>query len=104
MPWSSASRGRTELHRLAVDDQLAVVVRVQPGHDLDQGRLAGAVVAEDAGDLAGVDGQVDPLERADGAVGLADVDHLDQRHLVQGGALSGVRSTVAVMSAHLFAA
>ena len=60
-------------------------MRVQTGDDLDQGRLAGAVVAEDAGHLAGVHGQVDAFEGADGAVGLADVFHLDQRlALVQG--------------------
>jgi hypothetical protein len=60
-------------------------VRVQPGDDLDQGRLARAVVAKDARDLAGVDGQVDPLERADRAVRLSDVRHLHQRFtLVQG--------------------
>ena len=63
---------------VAVDLHRALVVGVQAGDDLDQGRLAGAVVAEDAGHLAGPDGEVDPLEGADRPVGLADVDHLDE--------------------------
>ena len=73
MPCARESRGEENDDLLAVDLHRALVVRVQAGDDLDQGRLAGAVVAEDAGDLAGVDGQVDALEGADGAVGLADV-------------------------------
>ena len=58
---------------------VALVVRVQPRDDLDQGRLAGAVVAEDAGDLARPDLEVDAAQGPDGAVGLADVHHLDER-------------------------
>ena len=92
---------RAEVHLLAVDLQRALVVRVQAGDDLDQGRLAGAVVAEHAGDLAGVDRQVDALERPDGAVDLADVDHLDERlALVQ--AAVGVFSRVSVMASPPF--
>ena len=70
---------------LAVDLQGALGMPVQPGHDLDQGRLAGPVVTQHAGHLAGADRQVDPGQRPDRAVGLADVGHLDQRlTLVQG--------------------
>ena len=50
---SSASRGRAEVRRLAVDEELALVGLVHAGEDLDQRRLAGAVVAEHAGHLAG---------------------------------------------------
>jgi hypothetical protein len=53
-------------------------VLVQAGHDLDERRLAGTVVTEDAGDLAGVDLEVDALQRIDVAVGLADVFHDDE--------------------------
>ena len=67
-----------EVDLLAVDLQGAVVVRMQAGDDLDQRRLAGAVVAEHPRDLARPDREVDALERPDGAVALADVDHLDQ--------------------------
>src|SRR6478752_4473583 len=70
---------RREADLLAVDLHRALVVRVEAGHDLDQGRLAGAVVAEDAGHLAGAHREVDALEGADGAVRLADVLHLDER-------------------------
>ena len=70
---------------LPVDLQGALGVPVQPGHDLDQGGLAGTVVTQHAGHLTGADGQVDPGQRPDRAVGLADVVHLDQRlTLVQG--------------------
>jgi hypothetical protein len=82
--------------RVAVDLEGALGVRVQPGDDFDQGGLAGAVVAQHAGHLAGVDGQVDAGQGDDGAEGLADVLHLDQRFTgVQGGV--GVLASVSVM-------
>jgi hypothetical protein len=37
----------------AVDDELAVTVLVRAGEDLDERGLAGTVVSEHAGDLAG---------------------------------------------------
>ena len=65
--------------RVAVDLEGALGVWVQPGDDFDQGGLAGAVVAQHAGHLAGVDLQVDPGQGDDRAEGLADVLHLHQR-------------------------
>ena len=64
--------------RLAVYLQRARAVRVEAGDDFDQGGLAGAVVTEDAGHLAGVHRQVDALQGGDGTVALAHALHLDQ--------------------------
>ena len=94
--------GEANVHLLPVDLQRALVVRVQPGHDLDQGRLAGAVVTEHAGHLAGVDRQVDALQRADRAVGLADVDHLDQRLALVQGRVGVFAAVVSVMTQPTF--
>ena len=52
MPRSSASRGPDMRHRLALDHDLARARLVHARERLDQGRLAGAVVAEQAVDLA----------------------------------------------------
>jgi hypothetical protein len=41
---------------------------VRAGQDLDQRRLAGAVVADEADGLAGMDGEVDILQRVHAAV------------------------------------
>ena len=51
---------------------------MQPGDDFDQRGFAGAVVAQHAGHLPGAHGQVDALQRDDGAERLAHVLHLDQ--------------------------
>ena len=50
--------------------------------DLDRRRLAGAVRAEQAEDLAGRDLEVDPAHRLDAVVRLAQADHGDgTRHI-----------------------
>ena len=72
MPSSVASCGRADRHRLAVEADLTVVRRVDAGDHLDQRRLAGAVVADEPDDLAGVELEVDAVERLDGAEPLAD--------------------------------
>jgi hypothetical protein len=55
-----AREGRVGDHVMAVDRDRPGIGSQQP-HDLvDERRLAGAVVAEEAVDLAGVDGEVDP--------------------------------------------
>ncbi len=104
MPLPSASLGESNFDRLAVDEQLALGLLVQTGDDLDQRRLAGTVVAEDAGHLAGMHPQRDVLERGDVAVGLADVLQLDQRHLAAGRGLVHVDDQLLRSSGHLFAA
>ena len=65
-----------QLRRLAGDVEAgdagaAAVGREQGGEDADRGRLAGAVGPEQAEHGAGGDPQVDPVERAHVAVGLA---------------------------------
>src|SRR5690606_38824499 len=68
-----------EPYRLPLHQVLTGVVLVRPGQDLDQRGLAGAVVAEHAGDLTGVDHGGHPVERDDAAVALADLPDLQQR-------------------------
>ena len=57
---------------LAVDLDLAAVGRDEPDQDLHQRRLAGAVLAEDAVDLAAVEVEVDAVAGDDVAVALGD--------------------------------
>ena len=49
-------------HRLAVEQHLAAVDRVDARHALDQRRLARAVVADERGDLTGPHREVDPVQ------------------------------------------
>ncbi len=67
---------RLEGHRLAVEHDLAGARCLGTGQALDQRRLAGAVVADDREDLARVELEVDGVQRDDVAVGLDDVDGL----------------------------
>ncbi|UUZ61951.1 hypothetical protein LP418_12585 [Nocardioides sp. B-3] len=53
------------VRRLAVQLDRPAGRRRQPEHHVDGGGLAGAVGAEEGDDLAGLDGQVDPLDRDD---------------------------------------
>ena len=59
--------GLMKMHRLAADADLAVGGREIAGDDLDQGRLAGAVVAHEPQDFAGLERQIDFVQRMDGA-------------------------------------
>src|ERR1700730_1185295 len=65
--------------RLAVDHVFALIMDKQPGDDRDQRRLAGAVIAQDAGHLALANAQVHAAKRADVSVVFADVVELDDR-------------------------
>src|SRR5206468_9322 len=53
--------------------RLAAVWARERGQDLDRGRLAGSVRAEQAEDRARLDGEAEPVERADAAVRLSQV-------------------------------
>ena len=70
---------RVQVAVLAVDEDFALVVGLDTGETLDQGRLSGAVVADEGSDLAGVDLQVHALEDADRAERLLHADQLDDR-------------------------
>ena len=63
----------------AVDEDLALVVGLHAGETLDEGRLSGAVVADQGGDLAGVDLEVHALEDADRTERFLHADQLDDR-------------------------
>ena len=67
-----------EAHLLALPGDRALVGLVHPGEHLDQGRLAGAVLAEQAVHLTGTDVEVDPGERHDARETLHDVRHAQQ--------------------------
>ena len=73
-----------DVDRLAVEHDLAAVRRVDAGDALDQGRLAGAVVADEGHHLAGPDLEVDLRERLDGAEALRDPVELEQRTSMPG--------------------
>ncbi len=68
-----------EVDRLAGEDQLPGAWLERPGQDLDQGRLAGAVVAEQRHHLARMDLEADPVEGGDRAEALADAIRPEQR-------------------------
>ena len=69
---------RAEMHRPAVDRHAAVVLAVQAGDDLHQGRLAGAVLAHQAVDLAGAQHEVDVAQGRDAAERLGDAASVRQ--------------------------
>ena len=74
------TRTAAPLVRLALDLVGAVGVLVQAGDDLDQGGLAGPVVTQHAGDLAGSHLHVDVVQRDHRAIAFPGVDQADQRH------------------------
>ena len=67
---------------LAAEADRAGVGGVDAGDRLDHRRLAGAVVADEADHLAGVDGEVDPVQCLDRAESLADSLQLEERSAV----------------------
>src|SRR5215472_10811602 len=97
------SARRVEVHLLALDEQPALVLLLHAGEDLDQARLAGAVVAEDARDLVRVDVHAHVAERDHVAVVLRDPVGLEQ--VRRGGGLAHrtfcarLRTTVLRMTA-----
>ena len=70
---------RRERDRRAVEDDLAVVGLVDSRHTFDQRRLARAVVAEQADDLAAPHLQAHAVDRRQPAETLAQVADLQQR-------------------------
>ena len=70
--------GAGDGHRLPLPDQLALIDRVDPGDALDQGRLAGAVVADEGHDLAVGRAQVRATQGVDRAEALEDSLRLQQ--------------------------
>ena len=73
MPAAIASRGDAKRDLAAVEEHPARVGPVDAGDDLDQRRLAGAVLAHQRVDLAGPEVERDVVERLDAGEGLARV-------------------------------
>ena len=67
MPCSIASRGLRRRERLALPAHLAAIGLDESGEDLQQRRLAGAVLADQRVRLALGDVEADAAERVDGA-------------------------------------
>ena len=89
--------GRAGLRRpvpvgLAVEQDLALVEAVDPGQQLDQRRLAGAVLAQQRQDRAGADVEVDPVDRQRAAEALGDAGEAQQQRLSHARRLSGRRT------------
>ena len=92
MPRSIAACGRRQRDRLALPQDLALVGLVAGREHLDQRRLAGAVLAEQAVHLAGADVELDAAQGEDAGEALDDAAHLQQRLGRRGRRRSGCRS------------
>ena len=68
-----------EVHALAVQEDLALVRLERARQRLDQRRLAGAVVADDREDLAGVELEVGAVQGDDVAEALDEPARLEDR-------------------------
>ena len=79
MPSAWASCGRGEDPLLARDLDAAGIRPLGTGQDLEQRRLAGAVLAEQAVDLAGVEIERDVVQRLHAGVELGDPGDPQQR-------------------------
>ena len=88
-----ARRAVAERERVAVDlGGPAVVGLVEAGEDLDQRRLAGAVLADERADLAGLDREADVVERPLATERLRHVGHREGgSHAASWGAAVGHR-------------
>jgi hypothetical protein len=71
------ARPRGGVHPLSAPAHLAAVGREHPEHDPHRRRLAGAVGPDEAEQLAGRDGERDPVERDDVAVAAGEVGQLE---------------------------
>ena len=71
-PAALAADGRGEADIGSREAHAAGIGLDHAGDDLDQRRLAGAVLAEHRMDLAALAGEVDALERAHAAIALGD--------------------------------
>ena len=72
MPRANASSGLAIFTAAAFEVELAAIGLMSAGDRLDEGRLAGAVVADQSLDLAGIDIEVDLTKRTQGPEELAN--------------------------------
>src|SRR5581483_3724134 len=75
-------------HRLAVEEELALVHRVDAGDALDERRLAGAVVADEGHHLALAHLEIDVGQGLDGAEGLRHSAQLEEGGVAHVGVMS----------------
>src|SRR5690606_26458415 len=68
----------------AVDADTALVRIVEAGKELDDGGLAGAVLADQRQGLAGGDGEIEAADRPGLGVGVAEADILEAHALADG--------------------
>ncbi len=80
IPAACAAAGDANATGSVVEQQAAGVGLDDAGHDLDQRRLAGAVLAQHGVDAAGLDREIGALERAHAAVALGHALHHEQAH------------------------
>ena len=78
----AAHRIALRVHQPVADVEATAGRLEHAGHDLDQGRLAGAVVADQADDLVGADLEIDVPERDHVAERHVDVLHPHRMHVV----------------------
>ena len=76
--------GVREVNRSALHPDLALVALLDAGQDLDEGRLAGAVLADEGVDLARVERKGHVLERLRHVEALGDPGHLQHRSVARG--------------------
>ena len=72
MPAAIASCGLAKWRTLSAHDDLPAIRPVDAGENANQGRFAGAVLADNRMNFAGPDVKIDPVERERGAELLAD--------------------------------
>ena len=75
---ATGHRGRFHLHRPVLPDQLALVGAQQAVHHLDQGALAGAVLAQECVHLAGLDAEGNLVVRDTAGECLGQAPRLQQ--------------------------
>ena len=80
MPRASASRGPGERQPPPSPRELAAVGRDDAGQDLEERRLAGAVLADERVASPAATAEADAAQRADGAERLPDVVELEPWH------------------------
>ncbi len=72
-PLSRDAKGRQSLNTLVLKKDQPVIRPQHPGDQIEQGRLAGAVGADEGLDLARTDLKGDPLDSLQSSEGDADV-------------------------------
>ena len=76
---SAGLAGRVDIDWAAVDADFALVAAERAGHDLDERRLACAVLPEQRVHFAGLDPKIDALQRPHAGKRLRDPQHLNSR-------------------------